>query len=244
MKNKIFLTTIAASLLCFAQTAPAITIDGAFGLSEWAGHYSSDDVVGSGGFVGPGYGGQAFDVEYLGLQIKNNTVYFGLQTGFNLANGVRLDGINYTPGDFAIDTNNDGNYDYAIDFAIASGVPSYSLYSASSWQNSMYAQHHVADPFQLKTGTLIPTAFTGAYGSGVYASNSNGGMSYVLEGSFGLDSLAAYSGGPVTLHWTMSCGNDYLNVTSTPVPEPSSLILLGSGLTGAALWAARRRKKA
>lgn len=246
MKNKISCITVAATLLCFAQSAPAITLDGAFGLDEWAGNYSSDDGVGSGGFVGPGYGGQAFDVEYLGLRIENGTVYFGLQTGFNLADGVRLSGIDYKPGDFAIDTNNDGTYDYAIDFAIASGNPSYSLYSVSAWQNSMYAQHHVADPFQYKTGTLIPTAFSGDYGSGVFASNTNGGTSYVLEGSFGLSALAAYSSGPVTLHWTMSCGNDYLNVTTTPtsVPEPSSLLLLGSGLTGAALWSARRRKKA
>lgn len=244
MKNKISYMTVAATLLCFAQSASAITIDGAFGLSEWAGNYSAEDGVGPGGYVGPGVGGQSFDVEYLGLRIKNGTVYFGLQTGFNLASGVKQGGIQYNPGDFAIDINNDGFYEYAIDYGITSGIPSYKLYAVSAWQNSMYAQHHVSDPFQYSSGTFIPTAFNGAYGHGVFPNNSDGGNSYVLEGSFGLNALAAYTGGPVTLHWTMSCGNDYLNVTTTPAPEPSTLLLLGSGIAGAAWWSARRRKKA
>ncbi len=243
MKNKILAITVTTAVLCFGQNASAITIDGAFGLGEWAGNYSSEDGVASGGYVGPGYGGQPFDVEYLGLRITNGTVYFGLQTGFNLKDGVVYGGVLYKPGDFAIDVNSDGAYDYAIDFAISSGAPVYSLYSVSAWQNSMYSQHSVADPYQYKTGTLIPAAFSGAYGSGVFANNINGGNSYVLEGSFGLSALEAYSSGPVTLHWTMSCGNDYLNVSTTPVPEPSTLLLAGSGLTGFALWSARRRKK-
>lgn len=241
MKNKILSLTAAVAVLGLAQSAPAVTLDGVFGLGEWSGNYSADDGVGSGGYVGPGYGGQSFDVEYLGLRIENGIVYFGLQTGFNLASGVTTGGIHYNPGDFAINVDGDAFYEYAIDFSISSGVPTYSLYSVSTWQNSMYAQHSAADPYQMSSGTLIPTAFNGAYGYGVFSNNVNGGTSYVLEGSFGLNALSAYSGGPITLHWTMSCGNDYLNVKTSPVTEPSTLLMLGSGLAGAGFWLRRRK---
>ena len=43
------------------------------------------------------------------------------------------------------------------------------------------------------------------------------------------------------LHWTMSCGNDVLDLTVAPIPEPGTLFLLGPGL--AALLAISKRKR-
>ncbi len=238
------LITVAALFAGFslAGNAQAITVDGTFNLDEWDGYYSEDDGVGGGGYIGPGYGGQAFDVEYLGLKSEGGLVYFGLQTGFNLKNGVTYNGDYFRPGDFALDVNQDSIYDYAIDFSInSSNIPTFSLYSVSAWEDVMYPQHGIANPFQYSSGDLVAT-FSGAYGSGYYSNNEDGGKSYVLEGSFDLGLLALSSGGDLALHWTMECGNDYLRTTAAAsVPEPSTLLLLGSGIAGA--FFARKRLK-
>jgi hypothetical protein len=44
-------------------------------------------------------------------------------------------------------------------------------------------------------------------------------------------------------HWTMACGNDVVEGGGTPVPEPATMLLLGSGLIGLAGYGRRRFKK-
>ena len=44
----------------------------------------------------------------------------------------------------------------------------------------------------------------------------------------------------IGLHWTMQCGNDVVE-GAAPVPEPSTMLLLGSGLVG--LWGIRKKRK-
>ncbi len=218
----------------------AITIDGIFDEAlEWAGFHAADDGVGGSGYVGPGYGGQLFDVEYIGLKPVGDKIYFGIQTGFDLPNGSVYEGTTYHPGDLALDVDGDGFYEYAIDFNITSGVVTFDLYEVSTWQGVKYSAHAESNPFQYASGTWL-ASFGGAYGAGVFANNSDGGTSHVLEGGFEMSLLGLYAGGPVTLHWTMDCGNDHLEVTSTPVPEPSTLILVGSGGMGVLLLARRR----
>jgi len=41
---------------------------------------------------------------------------------------------------------------------------------------------------------------------------------------------------PLTIHWTMECGNDYLNLDAdvNPVPEPSTIMFMVMGLLGLA----------
>jgi len=230
---KISLFVILGVFFVTGNSMAIPTVDGTFNLSEWAGYYAEDDGVRYyDGFVNPGWGGQAFDVEYLGLYITSDKVYFGLQTGFNVA----ADNVSgYRPGDFALDVNGDGTYDYAIDFSISgttSGTPaSFSLYKVTNWEDSVYFP--IANPFEMKDGEKVDD-FTGVFGSGYYANNSDGGLSYVLEGSFNLSLLGAYTGNDIGIHWTMQCGNDYLNQTSAPVPEPATMLLFGCGLIGLA----------
>lgn len=44
-------------------------------------------------------------------------------------------------------------------------------------------------------------------------------------------------------HWTMACGNDVVEGGGTPIPEPATMLLLGSGLIGLAGYARKRFKK-
>ena len=55
-----------------------------------------------------------------------------------------------------------------------------------------------------------------------------------------------------TIHWTMSCGNDYLNKTiqyspyqnsNSPVPEPATILLFGMGLFGAGVLGRKKMVK-
>lgn len=57
---------------------------------------------------------------------------------------------------------------------------------------------------------------------------------YLLKGGFYLSHLTAYTGGDMTNHWTMECGNDYPNQSRSPVPtpKPATMFLLVKGLIG------------
>ncbi len=230
-----------------------------FTTDDWI-PFADDD-----GIVTPGGGGQAFDAEYFFYKKEGDILSIGLQAGFNIDQGYQTYGDNrYDAGDLALSF--DGNkdiYEYAFDFgkytegyfadtdrdkidAVDAG-----LYRVTEWSNDIYFYSN-SSPFAMKTGTEITGigSITGAgfiNGNGNFINNNSYSSldSYWRTFSFNLAELTNKEGfnfAGLDVHWTMSCGNDNIN-GSAPVPEPSTILIVGTGLAGLAGYRKKRAQK-
>lgn len=252
-------TLAAAALLSLAASASATKLsfwdtDGWTQMSQTAGYGD--------GIVGPGGGGQAFDVEFLFYKFDQNTgtLSVGLQTGFDISDGHQVyQNKSYYGGDLALSFDGDkSTYEYAIDFGNLTkgyygtdlGTHASGLYAVDAWNNEVYSGHGISHPFAMASGSLL-TAGNLTKGSGVNkavgphdGTAGTNKVSYFNTFSFNIGALGlSTSTLNLDAHWTMSCGNDFLDATADiTVPEPGSIALLGLGLIG--LVACRRRQKA
>ncbi len=195
--------------------------------------YCEEDYVGPpNGQVGPGWGGDAYDVEAVYYGLDNSYAYFAIVTGFPLV-GRPWNNDYYLPGDIAIDFDNDDSYEYGIDVDKSGNL----RYGSIGWENAVVSQWGgVSDPWRVFSSINSVPIYDFSYGAfdGRYA----------IEAVVDRSQLSNNGLGSYHIHWTMECGNDAGDLKGVaPVPEPSTLVLLGTGLIGLGAYGRFRRKK-
>ncbi|MBI5094587.1 MAG: hypothetical protein HZB26_19405 [Candidatus Hydrogenedentes bacterium] len=161
-------------LLAFTPTAG--------GYAVWV-----EDSVGTNGYVGPGYGGQNYDLEAMYAYYDNTSpsgqgLYLAVVTGFD-RNGVANWGGSaptYLPGDLFLDFGSNGSYDLAIETNGNNGYTAGHVYVSNNtlnpWFTSGLAYTGVA-PNQIRTGAATDlTAASTAGTAFAYSDIVSGGQ--------------------------------------------------------------------
>lgn len=215
------------------------------GIASGVNYFLEDNALPD-GFVGPGFGGQDFDMEIIASTIYETAPGSGvfvlaaaMVTGTD-PRGEFANGQWWYWGDLFIDFGDNGSYDQAIQLtsntntaspfapADGGGVNTFNAavwdVSGGRWLNP--SPYPVATPWSINYGTATNTgqtasvAWTDAVADGG-TSNDVASDHNILELTLVLtaDQLAAIGGpaGGLRLHWTQQCGND-IGETTPPIP--------------------------
>ena len=207
-----------------------------------------------------------------------NNLSVGLQTGFDVVDGkVKYDGVNYFAGDLALSFDGDvdlgdsstrsNTYEYAVDFGLKTknisgknvdswisggrkGIDPEGLYQVEKWDNDIL--NSTSSPFAMTRGALETNLSMNDFGSGLVDrldGSSSQNTSFYRKVTFNLDNIVSVGDlFTVDAHWTMSCGNDFINgnvdlARNSAVPEPSIIALFSVGALSLGMIGRLRRRR-
>lgn len=185
-----------------------------------------------------------WDLEAMYFDNDENSVYFAIVAS-NPANY-------YVDTDLAFDFDGDGDFDYAVDFGEfdqKNQNVNRPVQSVTRWSTRFGGEWNL--PLWVEEGETIGQANVFQRDLGNYEPGVSYKQTYVIEGSFDLSLLGLITlcNLPVEMVYTkVSCLRDSIVLSGTchgdcgdPIPEPTSIFLLGAGLLGLGNLARRRR---
>jgi hypothetical protein len=278
------LMTLGLCLLASTAEASPIVIDGS--LADW-GFFVGDnntstftpsksvnfvgydvedtnDSWGNSKFLGPGRGGQNFDVEVLAAVVQDNHLYVAMVSGQRPDNGF----TGFGPGDFLFNTSG-GTYGLEVGGGVGGGAggaitegAAGSVYSLDSnglvngqwdqpqkagslWFNPTWWDGGFTPVIHTQINKTTPANYRGV-ADYIFTRNSVTLQHSIVE--FALP-LTAFDGNIVqSISYAPACDNDHLfiQLENYAIPEPASLVLGSCGLAivvGAGLRRRRSRRR-
>lgn len=173
--------------------------------------------------------------------------------GFDFINGVANYPL-YTSGDLFLDITGDATYgttgtslrngyDIVLDLDFANkNFTAYQIKDSTTLLDVESYNQPGSSPWKYVSGGVFLTTGNITYTSFADFDNTSLNLSGASHNAFTVNIGFLDPGTDFISHFTMGCGNDNLmGEGSTPVPEPATMMLLGTGLAG--LAGAHRRKR-